>query len=63
MPDEDYTEEELIARAIVRLRELFEAAPWLAPDEKPIGGCLLVTYRDLAAIQKYAERQFNLTHE
>jgi hypothetical protein len=57
--DEVFTEQdESVARAIVRLRELFQAAPYLT-GENPIPGCGLVSFDDLKAIQEYAEEKFN----
>ena len=58
--DEEFTEaDEAVARAIVRIRELFDAAPWLAEGDHQIGGCQLVTYADLKTIGDYAAAKFN----
>lgn len=39
-----------------RVRELFEAAPWLALDEVKIGGCMNVSYKDLFALLQISDR-------
>lgn len=50
--------EEAIAQAIVRLRELFEAAPHLATSISQVPGALLVNFGDLKVIHDYAAGKF-----
>lgn len=49
--------EESIARAIIRLRELFERAPYLVSNNS-VPGLGLMTWRDLKTLQEYADEQF-----
>ena len=56
--DDEFTEYELdVARAIVRLRELFQSAPYLVSDNN-VPGLGIVTWRDLKTLQIYADNEF-----
>ena len=56
--DDESTEYELdVARAIVRLRELFQSAPYLVSDNN-VPGLGIVTWRDLKTLQIYADNEF-----
>lgn len=52
-------EEEEIAGAIVRARELFDAAPWLKTHDIALPGCMHFTWVDLFTLQKFAEDRFD----
>lgn len=50
--------EESVARAIVRVRELFEHSEHLRTAETSIPGCGYFTWHDLWALHDYAARKF-----
>lgn len=50
---------EAVARALVRAKELFERAPYLAKAEYNVGGCGLLTFQDLYVMQDFARTRFN----